>query len=107
ERSLELVVGLLAVMKAGGAYLPLDPDLPSARLAAMAADGGIALLLTQSSLAGRLGDETLPAAVRLLLLDAEDTDAESTGGLPDTPPAAGLRPENLAYLIYTSGSTGT
>ncbi|CAO3403334.1 non-ribosomal peptide synthase/polyketide synthase [Azospirillum palustre] len=107
ERSLELVVGLLAVMKAGGAYLPLDPELPPARLAAMAADGGIALLLTQSHLAGRLGGEALPEAVRLLLLDAENTDAEDTGGLPDTPPAAGLRPENLAYLIYTSGSTGT
>ncbi|PGH59500.1 non-ribosomal peptide synthetase, partial [Azospirillum palustre] len=112
ERSLELVVGLLAVMKAGGAYLPLDPELPPARLAAMAADGGITLLLTQSHLAGRLGGEALPEAVRLLLLDAEDTDlentgAENSGGLPDTPPAAGLRPENLAYLIYTSGSTGT
>ncbi|KJR63083.1 hypothetical protein VY88_23170 [Azospirillum thiophilum] len=102
ERSLELVVGLLAVMKAGGAYLPLDPELPPARLKAMAADGGIALLLTQSHLAGRLGGGVVPQAVRLLLLDAEDT-----AGLPDTPPVSGLRPDNLAYLIYTSGSTGT
>ncbi|MBK1842353.1 amino acid adenylation domain-containing protein, partial [Azospirillum sp. YIM B02556] len=102
ERSLELVVGLLAVMKAGGAYLPLDPDLPPARLKAMATDGGIALLLTQSHLADRLSGDALPEAVRLLLLDAEDT-----GGLPDSPPVSGLRPDNLAYLIYTSGSTGT
>ncbi|MFC5351726.1 AMP-binding protein, partial [Azospirillum lipoferum] len=102
ERSLELVVGLLAVMKAGGAYLPLDPELPPARLKAMATDGGIALLLTQSHLADRLNGDALPEAVRLLLLDAEDT-----GGLPDNPPASGLRAENLAYLIYTSGSTGT
>ncbi|WP_052710261.1 non-ribosomal peptide synthetase [Azospirillum thiophilum] len=102
ERSLELVVGLLAVMKAGGAYLPLDPELPPARLKAMAADGGIALLLTQSHLAGRLGGGVVPQAVRLLLLDAEDT-----AGLPDTPPVSGLQPDNLAYLIYTSGSTGT
>ncbi|CAO3408743.1 amino acid adenylation domain-containing protein [Azospirillum largimobile] len=101
ERSAELVVGLLAVMKAGGAYLPLDLELPPARLAAMAADGGIALLLTQSHLAGRLGGDVLPDTVRLLLLDAEDS-----AGLPDTPPVTGLLPDNLAYLIYTSGSTG-
>ncbi|MDQ1919267.1 non-ribosomal peptide synthetase [Massilia pseudoviolaceinigra] len=97
-RSLELVVSLLAVMKAGAAYVPLDPDLPPARLAYQVDNAGLALVLTRSTLAGLL--ESLP--VRTVAVD------QVLAGLP--PAAAGslpaATPECAAYVIYTSGSTG-
>ncbi|HYH80463.1 MAG TPA: amino acid adenylation domain-containing protein, partial [Longimicrobium sp.] len=93
ERSAELVVALLAVLKAGGAYLPLDPALPAARRAALAADAGAAVLVTREpALEGFAGTIVSPAQA-----DGEDGDDL---GL-DVPAAA------LAYVIYTSGSTGT
>ena len=94
ERSPEMVVGLLAVLKAGGAYLPLDPDLPSERLAFMLADSRAAVVLTQERLLGRLPE----AAPAVLLLDSP---AEETGPLSSC-----AMPGNLAYVLYTSGSTG-
>jgi amino acid adenylation domain-containing protein len=102
ERSPEMVIAVLAVMKAGGAYVPLDPAYPTDRLRYMLDDSAPAALLTQSSLAGLLGDVDLP----VLALDA---DAARWADEPDANPsrdAVGLRPEHLAYVIYTSGSTG-
>ena len=99
ERSLELVVGLLAVLKAGAAYVPLDPDYPDDRLAYMLQDSGVSLLLTQSGLAARMG--MLSSTTTLLALDQIDVSSE-----PVTPPDVSHHPENLAYVIYTSGSTG-
>ncbi|MFC0004882.1 non-ribosomal peptide synthetase [Micromonospora siamensis] len=98
-RSPEMVVGLLAVMKAGGAYVPLDSGYPRERLAYMAADAGLAVLLTRRSLADLLpgGDATV--------LDVE-TVWPRLAEQPATPPASGVTAENLAYVIYTSGSTG-
>jgi amino acid adenylation domain-containing protein len=100
ERSAELVVALLGVLKAGGCYVPLDPDYPPDRLAFMLADAAPAVLLTQGHLAGRQSDH----AARTLCLDpgwgAEADDVE----MPAPQPA--LTPEHLAYVIYTSGSTG-
>jgi len=96
ERSLDMVVGLLAVLKAGGAYLPLDPQYPQDRLAYMIEDSGIDLVLSQRDVVGRL---PLPAHVRSLLLDDELTQ-------PLTDPQVTTGPDNLAYVIYTSGSTG-
>jgi len=96
ERSLDMVVGLLAVLKAGGAYLPLDPQYPQDRLAYMIEDSGIDLVLSQREVIGRL---PLPAHVRSLLLDDELTQ-------PLTDPQVTTGPDNLAYVIYTSGSTG-
>jgi amino acid adenylation domain-containing protein len=95
ERSLELVVGLLATLKAGGAYVPVDPEYPRERVAYMLADSGVALLLTQRRLAAELAG----TCDRLVLLDEEWDDAPVT----DAPQAL---PESLAYVIYTSGSTG-
>ncbi|TDX61138.1 amino acid adenylation domain-containing protein [Methylosinus sp. sav-2] len=98
ERSLEMVVGLLGVLKAGGAYLPLDPDYPSERLGYMIADASPRLVLTQERLA-----ERLPAGTQILRLDADwELIADEGAG------ALGRRatPQNLAYVIYTSGSTG-
>ncbi|MFZ5915510.1 MAG: non-ribosomal peptide synthetase, partial [Chloroflexota bacterium] len=108
ERSPEMVVGLLGVMKAGGAYLPLDPDYPEERLAYMLADSQAGLLLTQAHLQERVGEwanpQSTPHTSRLTVcLDAE---WPLIAQEPQTNPAAGVTAENLAYVIYTSGSTG-
>src|SRR3954452_19038774 len=97
-RSLDMIVGLLGILKAGGAYLPLDPEYPIARLEQMITDGRPVLLLTTSAFAPNL---PVPAGVRCVLLDQEDTTAQ-----PNTAPSVDLRRENLAYVIFTSGSTG-
>ncbi|SIT01149.1 non-ribosomal peptide synthetase [Achromobacter sp. MFA1 R4] len=99
ERSLDLVVALLAVLKAGAAYVPLDPDYPDDRLAYMLQDSGVPLLLTQTALAPRMG--ALSPSTTLLALDQLEVSSEPKTA-PDTPHHA----ENLAYVIYTSGSTG-
>ncbi|HXB53930.1 MAG TPA: amino acid adenylation domain-containing protein [Vicinamibacteria bacterium] len=99
ERSPELVIALLAVLKAGAAYVPLDPAYPSQRLAFMLADAEVAVLLTQHRLAGQLP----PVQVPLVCLDSG---WEPISRRNSTRPAVGVMPENLAYLIYTSGSTG-
>nr|QEO73559.1 condensation domain-containing protein [uncultured bacterium] len=98
ERSLELVVALLGVLKAGGAYLPLDPEYPTDRLAYMLDDSGADVVLTQQHLLGRL-----PAGTETVCLDTGWPDIAE---YPDTTPGAGAAAANLAYAIYTSGSTG-
>jgi amino acid adenylation domain-containing protein len=100
ERSAAMVIGLLATLKAGGAYVPLDPAYPPERLAFMAEDSGLEVLLTQDSLSARLPQQVAPAARRVSL------DALPPGRPRDGPFASGVDPGNLAYLIYTSGSTG-
>ncbi|HEX9937525.1 MAG TPA: amino acid adenylation domain-containing protein, partial [Longimicrobium sp.] len=98
ERGTELVVAILAVLKAGGAWVPLDPAYPAERLAFMLADSGAALLLTRLPLPEGLAPE---AGVVCLDANRERIEAESAQA-----PAAGVIPDNLAYVIYTSGSTG-
>jgi amino acid adenylation domain-containing protein len=98
ERSLEMMVAVLAVLKAGGAYLPLDPGLPRDRLAQMTESASIGLLLTQEHLAGLLPLQGRAA----LLLDAEAGEIARRSG-ERLAPAEGSR---LAYVIFTSGSTG-
>jgi non-ribosomal peptide synthase protein (TIGR01720 family) len=107
ERSLELLIGLLGILKAGAAYLPLDPSYPAERLSFMVADAGCAVLLTQQGLGERLSQLGLPdgaAAPRLVRLDADWSDIALA---PATPPGVAIAPEQAAYVIYTSGSTGT
>jgi len=99
ERSLELVVALLGVLKAGGAYLPLDPDYPRERLAFMLADAEVHCLLTETRLQAQL--ENPPCEV--ICLDAE---WEKIAGQSDRNPVRDVSAGNLAYVIYTSGSTG-
>ncbi|HEU4885333.1 MAG TPA: amino acid adenylation domain-containing protein, partial [Longimicrobium sp.] len=99
ERSLEMVVGLLAVLKAGGGYVPLDPAYPEDRLRYTLADSRPALLLTQAALRERFAGLDVP----VLALDAG---AAAWAGLPETNPRADVAPHHLAYVIYTSGSTG-
>jgi amino acid adenylation domain-containing protein/non-ribosomal peptide synthase protein (TIGR01720 family) len=99
ERSLDTLVGILGILKAGAAYLPLDPDYPKDRLAFMIEDSRVAIVVTQSSVA-----EALPAhGAALLHLDA---DAAAIAAEPATRPARATTPASLAYVIYTSGSTG-
>src|SRR6202158_4358623 len=105
-RSAELIVGLLAIVKSGAAYLPLDPDYPADRLAFMLADATPVGLITSDAIAQRL-----PEAAARLVLDHPDT-AGILARQPDTNPrdqdrTAPLTPVNSAYVIYTSGSTGT
>ncbi|HEU4324283.1 MAG TPA: amino acid adenylation domain-containing protein [Roseiflexaceae bacterium] len=97
ERSIELVVGLLGILKAGAAYLPIDPAYPADRIAFMLDDAGARVLLTQTALRADLAGST----AALVCLDAlEQPDA----ALPN--PDSGAAADNLAYVIYTSGSTG-
>ena len=99
ERSIEMIVGVLAVLKAGGAYAPLDPAYPSDRLAFMLADSGASVLLTHAHLLARF-----PAhQARTVCLD-DDQDEFAAAG--HTVPEIEVNAENLAYVIYTSGSTG-
>ncbi|MBZ4422890.1 amino acid adenylation domain-containing protein [Myxococcus sp. RHSTA-1-4] len=100
ERSAELVVGLLGVLKAGGAFVPLDPAYPSARLTYMMRDAGLSVVVTQ----GHLEDE-LPATHELLV--SVDTEWSHIARNPTEAPRSGVPAEGLAYVIYTSGSTGT
>ncbi|WBO61472.1 amino acid adenylation domain-containing protein [Streptomyces camelliae] len=94
-RTAELVVGVLGILKAGAAYLPLDPGQPSERLTAMVSDAAPALVLTDQADAG--GDD------RLRWENLEKVEAEGTH---DAVPAIDADPTRLAYVIYTSGSTG-
>ncbi|MFL6286412.1 MAG: amino acid adenylation domain-containing protein, partial [Pyrinomonadaceae bacterium] len=98
-RSPDLVVAILAVLKAGAAYLPLDPDYPPARISLMLSDASASLLVTS----GNLPAGTAEAGLEALLLDRdrEAVAAESDGPLPSR-----ARLDNTAYIIYTSGSTG-
>ncbi|NLU68776.1 non-ribosomal peptide synthetase [Streptomyces sp. HNM0574] len=100
-RSAETVVAMLAVLKAGAAYLPLDPEHPAERLAFMLDDARPALVLTTGDTAHGLPGTTVPR----LLLDADGT-TDALTRQPATDPTTALRPENTAYVIYTSGSTG-
>ena len=99
ERSVEMIVGLLGVMKAGGAYLPLDPAYPPERLAFQLEDAGAAVVLTQQRWKERLQS----CAGRLLYLDEE---WERINQESDHEAVSEVGAENLAYVIYTSGSTG-
>ncbi|NPA20650.1 MAG: amino acid adenylation domain-containing protein [Gammaproteobacteria bacterium] len=97
-RSVEMVVGLMAILKAGAAYVPLDPEYPEERLAYMIEDSGIRLLLTHQALQGSL---PVPADVQCIALDQLTLDDQ-----PASPPQVATDPRQLAYVIYTSGSTG-
>ena len=99
ERSIELMVGLLAIHKAGGAYVPLDPSYPKDRLAYMVEDSKLAVLLTQQSLLSDLPHHN--ASVICLDRDWPRIAVESTDCFDGD-----ARPQHLAYVIYTSGSTG-
>ncbi|MYS87638.1 amino acid adenylation domain-containing protein [Streptomyces sp. SID5474] len=101
-RSPELVVALLAVAKAGAAYLPLDPDYPADRLAYMLDDAAPVVLLTDSATERRLPAHDLPRIV----VDGRDADAYPSSDLGQHQRKRPLRASDPIYVIYTSGSTG-
>lgn len=100
-RSIDMVVALLAVLKSGGAYLPLDPDYPPERLKYMVEDGQVPLVLTHSSLKPRLPNLSKSRAILYL-----DKDRTQIANKSQVNPTVAVEPGHLAYIIYTSGSTG-
>ncbi|MBT2400070.1 non-ribosomal peptide synthetase, partial [Streptomyces sp. ISL-100] len=114
ERTVDLVVGLLAVIKAGAAYLPIDPHYPADRIAYVIADSGAVCLLTGESMRERLHEFEVDAkdgaGVPVVIVD-DPTMAEELAGYADDAPADAERttpllPEHPMWVIYTSGSTG-
>ena len=99
DRSVTMLVGLLGIMKAGGTYVPMDPDYPKERLGVIVEDAGIDILLTEQALL-----ERLPAhEARRICIDTEWQDIAQQS---DSNPETDVSSENLAYVIFTSGSTG-
>ena len=99
ERSIELFVGLIGIIKSGAAYVPMDPEYPEDRLEYMIADEDVKALLTEESLKEKILNKSVPT----FLLDKEwgTIDAEV-----DKNCASAITPDDLIYVIYTSGSTG-
>ncbi|MGR3627919.1 MAG: AMP-binding protein, partial [Sulfitobacter sp.] len=98
-RGVDLLVGTLGILKAGAAYVPLDPAYPADRLAHYLSDSGAAVVVTQSALSPSLPSQD----AQVLEMDRDPRLATAS----DVNPAANAGPDDLAYLIYTSGSTGT
>jgi len=98
ERSLEAIISFLAILKAGAAYVPLDPGMPKQRLPLMLEDAPVALVLTRSQ-----WQDTLPEKVTSFCFD---TQGSAITQYPTHNPSASVQPHHLAYVIFTSGSTG-
>jgi amino acid adenylation domain-containing protein len=99
ERGVDLMVALLGVLKAGGAFVPLDPDLPIARARQLLTESGATLCLTGDPPSGHLSCE---AAIRAVAVDST-----ALAAWPAEPPEVTVDPDDLVSIYYTSGSTGT
>jgi amino acid adenylation domain-containing protein len=99
ERSVEVIVCMLGILKAGGTYLPLDLAAPQERITFMLNDAGADVLLTDSA----LQDQLPQSQARVVYLDR---DKQAIANLPQTAPASDVPDQQLAYVMYTSGSTG-
>jgi amino acid adenylation domain-containing protein len=105
-RGVDMVVALLAVWKAGAAYLPIDPDLPAERVSYMLADAAPVCVLTVSAMAGVLpGGDADAGSIPVVALD-DPRVAAVVSSMSGESATGGVVPEQLAYVIYTSGSTG-
>jgi aspartate racemase len=101
-RSSEMMVALLAILKAGGTYLPLDPDYPPERLAYMIEVTEPALIVTKEHLLGSL-EKQIPAKTKMVFIDK---DQQTIAALAEDNLGADVHPKDTAYIIFTSGSTG-
>ncbi len=99
DRSVEMVVGLLGILKSGAAYVPLDPSFPRERVGYMLEDSGLKLVVTRGSLVSELPG----AGVRAVRVEEE---WEAIGAEEGSRPESGAKSGDRAYMIYTSGSTG-
>ena len=106
ERSPELVITLLAVLKAGAAYVPIDPEYPQERTAFMLADSGATVLITSQEYAADTSSKTEGVAKNLPTVIQLETLLTECNPYPDTPPDVAISGHDLAYILYTSGSTG-
>ena len=100
ERSCEMIVALLATLKAGGTYVPLDPAYPAERLSFIAEDANISVLLTKGELA------TFQSSSQVKTVDVQAVIQQASKNLPTANLETSVEPQDLAYVIYTSGSTG-
>lgn len=108
DRSLEMMVGLLGILKAGAAYIPLDPDYPKERLAAMIESSKLSIIVAQTTTESCLPDDShlshsAKRGSTRILIDRDWTEIANTSARTSNPSIAA---ESLAYVIYTSGSTG-
>ena len=104
ERGLEMVIGILGILKAGAAYVPLDPSYPAERLRFMVEDSGPVAVMTQESLRGMVegvGDGSRVVELGVVMNRPGDREEERN------PRGVGRTSQNVCYVIYTSGSTGT
>ncbi|PDX91100.1 non-ribosomal peptide synthetase [Bacillus thuringiensis] len=99
ERSIDLIVGILGVLKAGGAYIPLDPHAPAGRIQYMLEDSNVPIVLTQKNLVNNVQND-------LTKIVCLDTNWQEIREMEDTNLISDITEDNLAYVIYTSGSTG-
>lgn len=102
ERGIDLVVGILAILKAGAAYVPLDPDYPSQRLQGMLQEATPRVVLTQGGVRGRLPG----GAYEVITIDDQWSEIEQNAADNIDARSIGVRSHHLAYVIFTSGSTG-
>ena len=98
ERGLDMIIGILAILKAGAAYVPIDPDYPPERSHFIVTDTQAVVLLTQTHLVDKV---RLYFSHQLIILDQDNYQAEDSTDMPPSNQA-----EHLAYVIYTSGTTG-
>ncbi|MFM7712979.1 MAG: amino acid adenylation domain-containing protein, partial [Microcystis sp.] len=101
EPSLEMIIGLLAILKSGSAYVPIDPNYPESRINYIMSDSKISILLTQSVIVDKLLSHQVKNLAHVICLDKFDFELKSKDNL-----TVRNQPNNLAYIIYTSGSTG-
>ena len=101
DRSLKMIVSLLAIHKAGAAYVPIDPAYPDSRIRYMLEDSAASVVLTERHLEKHLMLDSLPHPCTVICMDETDFSDQ-----PDGNPLIKCRPDDLAYVIYTSGSTG-
>jgi amino acid adenylation domain-containing protein len=102
EPGFEIVIALLGILKAGAAYVPLDPTYPAARIRAILDDTEPALIITQHHLSTKFEWGSAP----VLMLDALGPSAEGSSPWADTDPDVAVEPSQIAYIFYTSGTTG-